>query len=72
MSVVHSPNTSYASTVPDPDLEIRAGLGGGGRKGAVSKKNVFGSSGLGPRFGLKIRGEAAPQALPLDPPVFKS
>ena len=33
---------------------------GGGWKGAVSKKNVFGSSGLGPRFGLKIRGEAGP------------
>ena len=46
--MVDAPNTSYASTVPTPDLEIRAGEGGGGGggKGAVSQKNLFGPSGL--------------------------
>ena len=38
--------------VPDSDLEIRKGKGGGG--GAVSLKIFFGPSVL--RFGLKIRG----------------
>ena len=56
MSVVHSPNISYASTVPDPDLEIMGG-GGGVEGGGLQKKCI---RPLRPQFGLKIRGEAGP------------
>ena len=40
--MVDAPNTSYASTVPTPDLEIRAGEGGGGVGGrGRSPKKIY-------------------------------
>ena len=45
-------------SVPDPDLEIRWGGGGGdGRLSLQTKK-------FGPQFGLKIRGDGSPGTLP--------
>ena len=55
--MVHAPNTSYASTVPAPDLEIRAGEGGWVEGGGLPKKFI---RPFRPQFGLKIRGEAGP------------
>ena len=63
--------------MPDPDLDITAG-GGGGRlgssrpleKGGPVSKKCFRP--FGPQFGLKIREEGAgpgSRAPPLDPPL---
>ena len=56
--------------MPDPDLEIRWGGGGGDhpdpsldKGGAGSPKNFFPL--FGPQFGLKIRGGGPP----VDPPL---
>ena len=58
-------NNSILGAVPDTDLEIKGG-GGGGE--ARSPKNSFWP--FRPQFGLKIRGGAGtPQAPPLDLPV---
>ena len=56
---------SRLNAVPDPDLEIRGG-GGGGLSRPLEKgglqKNFFRS--FGPQFGLKIRGCGPPGPLP--------
>ena len=53
--------------MPDPDLDIRGGGHPDPEIRGVVPKNCFRE--FGPQFGLKIRGEAPPQALPLDPPL---
>ena len=60
------------NTAVDPDLQIRRGEGGEGRKGRTqSQKKLFRPH--GPQFGLKIRGGGqAPWAPPLDPRNMQS
>ena len=53
---------NYSSPVPDPDLEIRKGVGGGFQR-------IFFRP-FWPQFGLKIRGRAPPLDLPLVTYVF--
>ena len=54
--------------MPDPDLEISVGMGGGGvggvggAVGASLQRNFFQS--FRPRFGLKIKGGGKPGPLP--------
>ena len=52
--------------MPDPDLEIRGGWGGGRGGRTVSKNNFFLS--LGPQFGLKIKRAEGETGYPIPSP----
>ena len=55
-------------TVADPDVQIGRGGGGGGGGGGGLQKHFLGP--FGSHLGLKIRGDRAPRAPHLDPPLY--